>query len=142
MDNLSAPQSDSSVSQLYSYYVVALEKKMICYYSDFVMPTVMFSSLTATSVTINWSHPEGSLEAEDYTIFLQRLVGNNRQLCPTITDSRQITITTTSTSFTNLQEFSIYTVTVTARVFDVLRTSTYEITTLSAGSYRTFACVQ
>ena len=98
----------------------------------------MFSLLTAKSVTINWSQPEGSLEAEDYTIFLQRSIGNSRQLCLIITDSRRMIITTTTTSFTNLQEFSIYTVTVTARVFDVLRTSTYEITTLSAG--RLFVC--
>ena len=114
-----------------------------CYYSDFVMPTVMSSSLTATSVTINSSHPEGSLAADDYTIFLQRLTANNRQLCPTVTDSRLMTTNTTSMSFTDLQEFSIYTVTVTARVFDVLRTSTYETTTLSAGrNTLKFACLQ
>ena len=99
-----------------------------------MMPTITSSSITATSVTITWSQPEGSLAADDYTISLQRLTDSNRQLCPTITDSRQMTTTTTLMSFTNLQEFSIYTVTVTGRVFGVSRTSNlYEFTTTPAG---------
>ena len=97
---------------------------MVHYYTDFPAPTITSSSITATSVTITWSQPEGSLAADDYTISLQRVTGNNRQLCPTITDNRQMTTTTTSISFTNLQEFSIYTVIVTARVFGMSRTST------------------
>ena len=105
------------------------------YYTDFPAPIITSSSITATSVTITWSQPEGSLAADDYTISLQRLTGSNRQLCPTITDSRQMTITTISTSFTNLQEFSIYTITVTARVFGVSRTSTpHEFITISTGN--------
>ena len=108
---------------------------MVHYYTDFPAPTITSSSITATSVTITWSQPEGSLAADDYTISLQRLTGNNRQLCPTITDSRQMTITTTSMSFANLQEFSIYTVTVTARAFGTPRTSTpHEFITTSAGT--------
>ena len=104
------------------------------HYTDFPAPTITSSSITATSVTITWSQPEGSLAADDYTISLQRLTGSNRQLCPTITDNRQMTITTTSMSFTNLHEFSIYIVTVAARVFSVSRMSTHEFTTTSAGT--------
>ena len=108
---------------------------VVHYYTDFPAPTITSSSITATSVTITWSQSEGSLAADDYTISLQRLTGNNRQLCPTITDSRQMTITTTSMSFTNLQEFSIYTVTVTARAFGMSKTSTpHEFTTTSTGT--------
>ena len=107
---------------------------VVHYYTDFLAPTITSSSITATSVTITWSQPEGSLAADDYTISLQRLTGNSRQLCPTITDSRQMTTTTTSMSFTNLQEFSIYTVTVTARAFGTPRTSTpHEFTSISTG---------
>ena len=108
---------------------------VVHYYTDFPAPTITSSSITATSVTITWSQPEGSLAADNYTISLQRLTGNNRQLCPTITDSRPITTTTTTTqtSFINLQEFSIYTVTVTARAFSTPRISTHEFTTLSTG---------
>ena len=103
-------------------------------YTDFPAPTITSSSITATSATITWSQPEGSLAADNYTISLQRLTGSNRQLCPTITDNRQMTTTTTSISFTNLQEFSIYTVTVTARVFGMSRTSTpHEFTSISTG---------
>ena len=109
---------------------------MVHYYTDFPAPTITSSSITATSVTITWSQPEGSLAADDYTISLQRLIGSNRQLCPTITDSRQMTTTTLTTSmnFTNLDEFSIYIVTVAARVFAVSRMSTHEFTTTSAGT--------
>ena len=106
---------------------------VVHYYTDFPAPTITSSSITATSVTITWSQPEGSLAADDYTISLERLTDSDRQLCPTITDSRQMTITTTSMSFTNLQEFSIYTVTVTARVFATPRTSTHEFITTTAG---------
>ena len=109
---------------------------VVHYYTDFPAPTITSSSITATSVTITWSQPEGSLAADDYTISLQRLTGSNRQLCPTITDSRQMTTTTTTEiCFTNLQEFSIYTVTVTARAFGTPRTSTHEFTTLQIGKY-------
>ena len=108
---------------------------MVHYYTDFPAPTITSSSITATSATITWSQPEGSLAADDYIISLQRLTGSNRQLCPTITDNRQMTITTTSLSFTNLQEFSIYTVTVTARAFGTPTTSTHEFTTTSTGKY-------
>ena len=106
------------------------------FYTDFLAPTISSSSITATSVTIIWSQPEGSLAADNYTISLQQLTGNNRQLCPTNMDSRIINTTTTSMSFTNLQEFSIYTVTVTARVFGTSKTSIpHEFTTTSAGTY-------
>ena len=102
--------------------------------TDFPAPTIIISLSLTTSATITWSQPEGSLAADDYTISLQRLTGNNQQLCPTVTDSRQMTITTTSMSFTNLQEFSIYTVTVTARAFGTPRISTHEFTTLPTGT--------
>ena len=105
------------------------------FYTDFLAPTIISSSITATSVIITWSQPEGSLAADNYTISLQRLTGNNRQLCSTNTDSRIINTTTASTSFINLQEFCIYTVTVTARVFGTSRTSTpHKFTTTSAGT--------
>ena len=111
-----------------------LQRHATMYHSDFMMPTVMSSSITATSVAITWSQSEGSLAADDYTISLQQLTGSNRQLCSAVVDRRPaVTTTSTSMNFTDLQEFSIYTVRVTARVFDVLRTSTYEVITLPAG---------
>ena len=109
---------------------------MQCYdNSDFALPTVMSLSLTATSVTIGWFQPADNLAANNYTIFLN-LTDSNQQLCPTVEDSRQMTTNATSMNFIDLQEFNIYTVTVSARVFGVTRTSTpHEFTTLPAGTY-------
>ena len=77
------------------------------------------SSLTATSVTISLSLPMFSLLVVEYTVSLIRVTGSGQALCPQVMDSRPaVTTTDTSMSFTGLEEFSTYTVTVTT-TFDV-----------------------
>ena len=102
-----------------------------------MMPTIMSSSLTATSVTITWSQPEGSLAADDYIISLHQLTNSNQTLCTTSMNNQTMMTTSAATSmnFTNLMEFNIYSVTVTARAFGTSRTSILEFTTLPAGTY-------
>ena len=71
-------------------------------------------SLTATSVTISWSLPEFSLPVVEYTVSLTRVTGSGQPLCVLVEDNRPaVTTTDTSMSFTGLEEFSTYTVTVT-----------------------------
>ena len=102
-----------------------------------MVPTIMSSSLTTTSVTITWSQPDGSLAADNYIISLHRLTNSNRTLCTTSTDNQTAMTTSavTSMNFTDLMEFTIYSVIVTARVFGMSRTSRVEFTTLPAGTY-------
>ena len=76
---------------------------------------VTTSSLTATSVTISWSPRPTQLHLPvvEYTVSLTRVTGSG-QLCTQVMDSRPaVTTTDTSMSFTGLEEFSAYTVTVT-----------------------------
>ena len=75
---------------------------------------VTTSSLTATSVTISWSPQPAQfhLPVVKYTVSLTRVTGNGQALC-TRSSYGQQTTTDTSMSFTGLEEFSTYTVTVT-----------------------------
>ena len=78
--------------------------------------SITTSSLTATSVTISWSpQPQLRLPVVEYTVSLTRVTGSGQVLCTGTTDSRPPAGTTTATSmsFTGLEEFSTYTVTVT-----------------------------
>ena len=74
------------------------------------------SSLTATSVTISWSPQPAQfrLPVVEYTVSLTRVTGSVQALCTAVVDSRPVVTTTdTSITFTDLEEFSTYTVTVT-----------------------------
>ena len=77
---------------------------------------VTISSLTATSVTISWSPQPAQfhLPVVEYTVSLTRVTGSSQTLCTQVMDTKQaVTTTNTSMSFTGLEEFSTYTVTVT-----------------------------
>ena len=79
-----------------------------------LLSVVNISSLTATSVTISWIQPvsEFGLPVVQYTISPTRVTGSGQVLCPSISDQRPAVITnSTSTSFTGLEEFSVYVVT-------------------------------
>ena len=78
--------------------------------------SVTTSSLTATSVTISWSPQPAQfhLPVVEYTVSLTRVTGSDQAICTQFMDSRPaVTTTDTSMSFTDLEEFSTYTVTVT-----------------------------
>ena len=78
--------------------------------------SITTSSLTATSVTISWSPQPAQfrLPVVEYTVSLTRVTGSGQAICTQFMDSRPaVTTTDTSMSFTGLEEFSTYTVTVT-----------------------------
>ena len=98
-------------------------------------------SLTSMSVTITWTQPEFSLPVINYTVSLSRVTGSGQVLCTSYMDVRPSVTTmanVTSMNFMDLQEFSTYNVTVTAR-FSVTFSSlpqafsNMQFTTLSAG---------
>ena len=87
------------------------------------------SSLTATSVTISWSPQPAQfhLPVVEYTVSLTRVTGSGQALCPQVVGNR-LTVTTSdnSMSFINLEEFSVYTVTVTT-TFSVFGSNITEV---------------
>ena len=81
------------------------------------LPIITTPSPTATSVTITWTQPEFSLPLVGYTVTVTRVTGSGQVLCPSFMEEDQSTTTSpsvTTTTFTGLQEFSSYTVRVTA----------------------------
>ena len=101
---------------------------------EYTRPSIVIASATFTS----WTQPELSLPVVEYMISLTRVTGSGQTLCPSLEDNRP-TVTTTgnSMSFTELEEFSSYRVTVTA-VYDAfgvtrMESSNEGFTTLSAG---------
>ena len=103
--------------------------------------SITTSSLTATSIIISWSSQPAQfrLPVVEYTVSLTRVTGSGQALCSGAMDSRRPAVTTsaTSMSFTGLEEFSTYTVTVTTtfNVFgsDMDVASDMMFTTSSAG---------
>ena len=100
-------------------------------------PATMNISLRTSIIFISWSPPEFHLPVVHYIATLSRVTG--QELCPEFVDNRTRVLTgATSTSFTDLEEFSAYTVTVTT-TFDVFGSNVDEVTpqmmftTLSAG---------
>ena len=74
------------------------------------------SSLTATSATISWSPQPAQfrLPVVEYTVSLTRVTGSGQALCTPVVDSSPVMTTTdTSITFTDLEEFIAYRVTVT-----------------------------
>ena len=110
--------------------------------SDFKRPiSITFSSLTVTSVTISWTQPPLSLPMDEYRVELRR-VTDARQLCTMVEDYKSKMTTGISTvEFTNLQEFSIYNVTINTDImlspmrFNVTLMPTVEFTTKAFGMY-------
>ena len=111
-----------------------------CVHTGINGASITTSLLTATSATISWSPQPAQfrLPVVEYTVSLTRVTGSGQTLCPQVMDSRSAVITTdTSMSFTGLEEFSTYIVTVTT-TFNVFGSnidvaSDMMFTTLSAG---------
>ena len=90
---------------------------------------VTTSSLTVTSVTISWSPQPAQfhLPVVEYTISLIRVTGSGQTLGTGGMDIRPaVTTIATSMSFTGLEEFSTYTVTVTT-TFNVFGSNMAEV---------------
>ena len=111
-------------------------------YAGVMAPKISIELPNSKSVDISWTLSEFGLQnmVQYYSISLTRqTTGNSQALCPSIEDSRNFPNTTNSLiSFTDLEEFSSYRVTVTA-VYDAfgvtrMASSNEEFTTLSAGT--------
>ena len=75
---------------------------------------------SATSVALSWYQ---SLTGTNYTISLTRVtgVGNGQVLCDNVTDEKSIETSAISQRIRNLEEFSNYTVTITAKFHGSLK---------------------
>ena len=90
----------------------------VCY-PGALAPTLTISSLTATSVTVSWTQPPFSFTPVNYTVTLKRVTGSGQALCANVEDSRSpISTSDTAQDFSNLEEFSTYRATVTARFME------------------------
>ena len=105
-------------------------------------PDTIAPSPTATSVIITWTQPEFSLPVAGYTVTVTRVTGSGQVLCPSFVEEDQSTTTSpsvTTTTFTGLQEFSSYTVRVTANfspafgLSSLIATGNMMFITLSSG---------
>jgi hypothetical protein len=94
-----------------------------------ITPVVTISSLAATSVIISWTSP--ALQV-NYTVSIA-LTRSGEVPCPDNVDEKPAVATTkNSTSFTGLEEFRVYVVTVSATFGDTT-TANKTFTSLSAG---------
>ena len=105
-----------------------------------IIPVVTISSLVNTAVTISWTRPD--LLAVTYTVSMTRVTGRGQVLCPDNADEKPAVETRESTtSFTGLEEFSVYMVTVSAAFGDTTKTANKTFTSQSAGMNTEFVIV-
>ena len=106
------------------------------YYTDLLAPTSpSMSSLTATSVTISWTQPDGGLTVDIYRV---TLTTTSTGMCSGVNHTREENTTSTSIVIDDLEVNSFYTVTISAvnNEFNAVRsTSGPTITTLEAGRF-------
>ena len=86
------------------------------YYVGVMGPDIVAVVSHATSVTISWTRPEFSLP--EYSVSLTRVTGSEQALCPSVMDNRTAVTTGSSMSFSGLEEFSTYSITVIATFSD------------------------
>ena len=106
---------------------------LICPYIDFEAPTVTAQVQSPTSIRVTFTQPSGSLAAESYDIQYTRVTGACQTLCGSVEDTGATTDVQSPFTITNLEEFSSYDITVTARAFNAMRTITEQAVTSPAG---------
>ena len=95
---------------------------------------MMTSVLGPTSIRVTFTQPSGSLAAESYDIHYARVTGAGQTLCDSVEDTGADTDVQSPFTITNLEEFSSYDITVTARAFSAMRATTEQaIMTSPAG---------
>ena len=100
----------------------------------FEAPIVMTSVLSPTSIRVTLTQPSGNLAAESYDIQYARVTGAGQTQCANVEDTGTTTDVQSPVTITNLEEFSSYDITVTARVFGAMRATTEQaIMTSPAG---------
>ena len=104
-------------------------------YLAFEAPTVTPQVLSPTSIRVTFTQPSGSLAAESYDIQYARVTGAGQTLCASVEDTGAITDVQSPVTYTitNLEEFSSYDITVTARAFSTMRATTEPSMTSPAG---------
>ena len=85
---------------------------------------MMTSVLGPTSIRVTFTQPSGNLAAESYDIQYARVTGAGQTLCNSVEDTGTIIDVQSPVTITNLEEFSSYDITVTARVFSAMRATT------------------
>ena len=80
-----------------------------------LLAPVITSSVTATSATIVLSQPMGSLPADQYTVTLTRITGDEQFMCGSVAGTVSMTNFSDSVLLEGLEEFSVYSFTIEAR---------------------------
>ena len=102
-------------------------------YLVFEAPTVTAQVPSPNSIRVTFTQPSGSLAAESYDIQYTRVTGTGQTLCGSVEDTGATTDVQSPVTITNLEEFSSYDITVTARVFSATRTTTEQAMSSPAG---------
>ena len=90
----------------------------------FEAPTVTTQVVNSTSIRVTFTQPSGNLAAESYDIQYARVTGAGQTQCANVEDTGTTTDVQSPVTITNLEEFSSYDITVTARVFGAMRATT------------------
>ena len=108
--------------------------RFIYIFIAFLAPTVTTQVLGPTSIRVTFTQPSGTLAAESYDIQYTRVTGAGQTLCGSVENTGTTTDVQSPFTITNLEEFSSYNITVTARVFSAMRATTEQaIMTSPAG---------
>ena len=101
----------------------------------FEAPSVTTQVVNSTSIIVTFTQPSGSLapESTEYDLQYARVIGAGQTLCGMAQDTGGDTDVQSPFTITNLEEFSSYNITVTARVFSTTRTTTEQAMTSPAG---------
>ena len=112
---------------------------MDCNLPGLLPPTITLISLTPTYVAMNITQPEHSLPSNMYIVSL-RLAGNDSQMCQHNEDGIVVETMDGMVEFDQLDEFSVYNLTVTTRndAYRAYRSSTMDFTTLSTCKFTPF----
>ena len=108
-----------------------------------LLAPVVTSSVTATSATIVLSQPMDSLPADQYTVTLTRITGDEQFICTLVPHTVTMTTSSNFVLLEGLEEFSVYSLTLEARhdFFGIVESfNEPDITTLSAGEHS--VCVE
>ena len=112
--------------------------RFIYIFIAFVAPTVTTQVLGPTSIRVTFTQPSGTLAAESYDIQYTCVTGAGQTLCGSVGDNGTTTDVQSPFTITDLEEFSSYDITVTARVFSAMRATTEQATTSAAGVINCF----
>ena len=102
-------------------------------FADFLAPTATAQVESPTSIRVTFTHPSASLAAEKYDIQYTRVTGAGQTLCASVEDTGATADVQSPFTITNLEEFSSYDITVTARVFSAMHATTEQAMTSPAG---------